>query len=46
MSASNEVSRFYEASLAHTGYNVTRARLNTQRKILAVLWSIWKRRVD
>ena len=45
MSAPNEVSRFYEASLAHTGYNVTRARLNTQRKILAVLWSIWKRRV-
>ena len=41
----NEVYRFYEASLAHTGHNTTRARLNTQRKVLAVLWSIWKRNV-
>ena len=39
----NEVCRFYEASLAHTGHNATRARLNTQRKVLAVLWSTWKR---
>ena len=41
----NEVARFYEASLEHTNHNATRARLNTQRKILAVLWSIWKRNV-
>ncbi len=40
----NEVSRFYKASLEKTG-NATHARLNTQRKILAVLRSIWKRNV-
>lgn len=38
----NEVTRFYEQSLERT-QNATHARLNTQRKMLAVLWSIWKR---
>lgn len=40
----NDVEAFYEASLARTG-DPTKARLNTQRKILSVLYSIWKRRV-
>ena len=40
----NEVSQFYEASLARTN-NPTHARLNTQRKVLAVLWTIWKKDV-
>ena len=44
-SGSNEVSRFYEASLARTNHDTTHARLNTQRKILAVLWTIWKKDV-
>ena len=43
-STPNEVTRFYEASLATTG-NATHARLNTQRKVLAVLWTIWKHNV-
>lgn len=37
----NEVRRFYQASLERTGKPVN-ARLNTQRKILTTLWSIWK----
>src|SRR5699024_9226974 len=37
----NEVSGFYQASLERTG-NATNARLNTQRKILITLWSLWK----
>lgn len=37
----NEVSRFFARSLERT-QNRTHARLNTQRKVLAVLWSIWK----
>lgn len=37
----NEVSRFYQASLQRSD-NATNARLNTQRKILTTLWSIWK----
>lgn len=37
----NEVSRFYQASLERTGSPV-HARLNTQRKILITLWSLWK----
>ena len=41
----NEVSQFYEASLRRTN-NSTHARLNTQRKVLAVLWTIWKKDVD
>ena len=40
----NEVSLFYDASLRRTG-NTVRARLNTQRKILNVLWTIWKKEV-
>ena len=39
---SNEVKRFFEASLDRTN-NRTHARLNTQRKILAVLWTIWRK---
>ena len=41
----NEVSLFYEASLLRTD-NPIHARLNTQRKILTVLWTIWKKDVD
>lgn len=37
----NEVSRFYQASLKRSR-NATNARLNTQRKILVTLWSLWK----
>lgn len=37
----NEVSLFYKASLKRTGDKV-HARLNTQRKVLVVLWTIWK----
>lgn len=37
----NEVTLFYKASLKRTGDKV-HARLNTQRKVLAVLWTIWK----
>ncbi len=40
----NEVSSFYDASLRRTGDPV-HARLNTQRKILKVLWTIWKKDV-
>ena len=40
----NEVSLFYDASLRRTGDPV-HARLNTQRKILKVLWTIWKKDV-
>ncbi len=41
----NEVEAFYDASLARTGDPV-HARLNTQRKIISTLYSIWKRRVE
>ena len=44
-SGPNEVSRFYEASLTNTNHDTTHARLNTQRKILAVLWTIWRKNV-
>lgn len=37
----NEVRSFYEASLARTR-NHTRARLNTQRKIISVLHGVWR----
>lgn len=37
----NEVHAFFEASLERTG-DRTHARLNTQRKILATLLSLWK----
>ena len=39
----NEVKTFYEASLART-QDKTHARLNTQRKVLASLWGLWKRK--
>lgn len=38
---SNEVRKFFEASLART-HNSTNARLNTQRKIMAVMYGLWK----
>lgn len=37
----NEVRKFFEASLART-QDHTKARLNTQRKILAVMYGLWK----
>lgn len=39
----NEVKAFFERSLRQTGSR-THARLNTQRKILEVLWTIWRRK--
>lgn len=41
-SGDNEVSGFYQASLDRCAGNATHARLNTQRKILISLWSLWK----
>lgn len=41
MGQDNEVSRFYHASLERC-QNPVKARLNTQRKILITLWSLWK----
>lgn len=41
LGSDNEVHRFYRRSLQATG-TPTHARLNTQRKILITLWSIWK----
>ena len=38
----NEVKRFYRASLKRT-QDKTHARLNTQRKIIATMWTLWKR---
>jgi len=40
---SNEVKTFFEASLERT-HDKTHARLNTQRKVLASLWGLWKRK--
>jgi hypothetical protein len=40
----NEVKRFYKASLQRT-HDDTHARLNTQRKLLKVIWTIWKKNV-
>ena len=42
MHGDNEVKRFYLQSLQRT-QNRKHARLNTQRKILAVMWTIWKK---
>jgi transposase len=39
----NEVKTFFAASLART-QDKTHARLNTQRKVLASLWGLWKRK--
>lgn len=41
LNSENEVSGFYQASLQRSN-NATNARLNTQRKVLTTLWSIWK----
>lgn len=38
----NEVKTFYERSCERSR-NPTNARLNTQRKIIATLWGLWKR---
>ena len=40
----NEVRRYYEVSLSRT-QNQVHARLNTQRKILTSLWTIWKHNI-
>jgi transposase len=42
MSGDNEVRRFYLKSLKRT-HNQKHARLNTQRKIISVMYSIWKK---
>lgn len=44
LKSDNEVKRFYLSSLKRT-YDKKHARLNTQRKILAVMYSIWKKGV-
>ncbi len=44
MKGDNEVKRFYLDSLQRT-HNQKHARLNTQRKILTVMYSIWKKGV-
>jgi len=44
MKGDNEVKRFYQQSLQRT-HNRKHARLNTQRKILAVMYTIWKKGV-
>lgn len=44
MRGDNEVKRFYHQSLQRT-YNRKHARLNTQRKILAAMYTIWKKGV-
>ena len=38
----NEVKRLYQASLERT-HNHVHARLNTQRKIIAVMWTLWRK---
>lgn len=38
---SNAIRRFFEASLERTGSEV-HARLSTQRKVLTILWTLWK----
>ena len=42
MKGDNEIRRYYLESLART-QDKTHARLNTQRKLLAILWAMWKR---
>jgi len=42
MKGDNEVKRFYSESFRRT-YSHVHARLNTQRKILAVMYGLWKR---
>lgn len=38
----NEVKAYYQAALEHNGQQHKRARLTTQRKILATLWALWR----
>jgi transposase len=38
----NEVKQFYRASLERT-HDKTHARLNTQRKIVATMWAMWRK---
>lgn len=45
MNRDNEVKRFYYASLART-HDKTHARLNTQRKIIATMWVLWKNKEE
>lgn len=45
MKGDNEVKRFYSNSLQRT-HNQKHARLNTQRKIIAVMYTIWKKGVS
>jgi transposase len=42
----NEVKSFFEAALEYNGGNRKKARLSTQRKILTVMWTIWKNGCD
>ena len=42
MKGNNEVKRFYQQSLKRT-HDRVHARLNTQRKILAVMYGLWKK---
>ena len=44
MKGDNEVKRFYHQSLQRT-LNRKHARLNTQRKIVASMYTIWKKGV-
>jgi transposase len=41
----NGIKRFYHSSLAGTG-DITHARLNTQRKILAIMLAVWRDEKD
>lgn len=41
----NEVQRFFQGSLNRTK-NRTHARLNTQRKIVATMWAVWKNKEE
>jgi transposase len=43
--APNEVRQFFEASLMRT-HDRRHARLNTQRKILTSLWTLWKKQLN
>lgn len=40
--SNNEVKTYYRKSLAHT-HNDTHARLNTQRKIISVMYGVWRK---
>ena len=42
MKGDNDVKRFYLASLKRT-HDAVHARLNTQRKILGTMYSLWKK---